>query len=149
MKQIIIRSRLGEHTAITDGAVAVFDNYDSIAERDIRHYLLLDESVKLMHEPWGWQNRWYADLVRIERINDAVITVTDLCLDVIIEGTGPTYRVIDLEDFADALVTGRIQADGLRDPLYKLQRFLDNHLHGGKDFPPSSIRRFVEMKRTR
>ncbi len=143
MKKITIKSRLGEKDALTDGVVAAFDHYDSEAGRDVRHYVLLDESVKLVYEPWGWQKRWYIDLVHITTASDTIVELTDLYVDIIVEGDGPTYRVIDLEEFVDALASGNIRVEELRDPLHRLQAFLDNHIHGGKDFPPACIGPFM------
>jgi predicted RNA-binding protein associated with RNAse of E/G family len=143
MQKITVRSRLGEKEAITDGIVAAFDHYDSEAGRDVRHYILLDESVKLVHEPWGWQNRWYVDLVQITTVDDTTVQLADLYVDIIVEGNGPTYRVIDLEEFIDALASGDIGVEELRDPLHRLQAFLDCHIHAGRDFPPACIRSFM------
>jgi predicted RNA-binding protein associated with RNAse of E/G family len=64
----------------------------------------------------------------------------DLIVDVIVEDDGPTYRIIDLEELADAMVSGAVSVESLHAPLRELQRFLDAHLHGGKDFPPAVIR---------
>ena len=52
--------------------------------------------------------------------------------------------MIDFDDFADALVIGRININELEIPLKNLQIFLDNHLHDGKDFPPSIIKSYIK-----
>jgi len=143
MKPVTIISRLGEHEGQSDGTVAYFDRHGPKDDREVRHFVLLNESIKLMHEPWGWSDAWYADLVSIRACSDSRIELTDLYLDIIIEGNGPTYRMIDFEDFAEALADAKVAPQALRDPLQRLQRFLDNHLHGGKDFPPSCIRPYL------
>lgn len=145
MRSITITSRLGEFAGRANDMVALFDKYDDKAGKDIRHYILLKECIKLMYEPWGWENTWYADLIQINQIDNFKIEIIDLCLDIVIEGHGPTYRMIDFDDLADALTDGRIQPTELKGPLYKLQRFLDDHLHGLKDFPPSCIKPFMKI----
>ena len=102
--------------------------------------VLLDLGVKLMYEPWGWKNEWYADIVRVDEADDGVIGLTDLYVDVVIEGDGPTYRVIDLEDLAEAVVSESINDEDVAAALGPLQRFVDEHLHRKMDFPPESIR---------
>jgi hypothetical protein len=52
MRKILIHSRLGEIEGFTDGVVAAFDFFHEDAGEDVRHYVLLNESVKLMFEPW-------------------------------------------------------------------------------------------------
>ncbi len=143
LRNLRIRSRLGDITGRTDGVVAAFDHAYEPGGPVMRHYLLLDESVKLMHEPWGWRDCWQADLVAIGWADDATIDLDDLYIDVIVEGNGPTYRMIDLDDLADALASGKVCGRTLHEPLRGLQRFLDAHLHGGKDFPPRCLRPFL------
>lgn len=59
-----------------------------------------------MYERWGWKEEWYVDLVKIEKINGTLIKLTYLFIDVIIEGNGPTYRIIDLDEYAEAINKG-------------------------------------------
>jgi predicted RNA-binding protein associated with RNAse of E/G family len=143
LKAVKIISRLGEIDGFANEKVAYFDKFDPKANKVVRHFILLDENIKLMYEPWGWKNEWYADLIDIEYINSSEIRIKDLFIDIIIEGNGPTYRMIDLEDVIKALKNKEIAIEELESPFKKLQRFLDHHLHKGKDFPPSVIRRFM------
>jgi predicted RNA-binding protein associated with RNAse of E/G family len=143
LNPIKIISRLGEIDGFANEEVAYFDRYDSKAGKIIRHFIMLDENIKLMYEPWGWKEEWYADLINIEYVNNLEIKITDLYIDIIIEGNGPTYRMIDFEDVVKALVRNEIQAEQLEKPFKKLQEFLDSHLHKGKDFPPTAIRPFI------
>ena len=55
LRQITLRSRLGDYKAATDGMAAFFDRADGKTGKTVRHFVLLDEGVKLMYEPWGWQ----------------------------------------------------------------------------------------------
>ena len=98
MDRITVLCGQGEHDALSDGQVAAFDLYDDSARRDIRHYVLLNKSIKLMYEPWGWRNEWYADLMEIRWLEPKILELKDLYLDIIIEGEGPTYRMIDFDD---------------------------------------------------
>lgn len=142
MKEIVIHSRLGEVIAVTDGRVAAFDHPDWATGLPVRNYVLLEESVKLMYEPWGWREQWYVDLVSVTWKDENMLELRDLYLDIIVEENGPTYRMIDFNDLADALSSGQIDATTLHEPLHRLQQFLDNHLHGDKDFPPACIAAF-------
>jgi len=143
LKAVTIRSRLGECPGKANGSVAFFDRADGITGKLIRHFVMLDRGVKLMYEPWGWRNEWYADIIRVDQVGDDVIELTDLCVDVVIEGDGPTYRVIDLDDVADAVASGAISREGMATALRHLQRFLDDHVHRRKDFPPTCIRPYL------
>lgn len=143
MNTITITSRLGKIQGFSDGRIAYFDLYDSKSQRDVRHFIFLEESIKLMYEPWGWKDKWYADLIKIEYVSENEISLTDLYLDIIIESNGQTYKMIDFDDFADALVGGKINICDTEIPLKNLQSFLDNHLHDGKDFPPSIIKPYI------
>ena len=148
MRPITIRSRLGEFTGVTDEITAVFDRFDPKAERIVRHYVLLHEGVKLMYEPWGWKDRWYIDLIDVRWMDADRLELDDLWVDVIVEGNGPTYRIIDLEELADALSSGKVSVQTIAEPLRRLQRFLDDHLHGGKDFPPAALQPFYKITPT-
>ena len=140
MRKICIRSRLGDYPGLANEHVAFFDRFDQKAGREVRHFILIAEATKLMFEPWDWKNRWYIDLVAVRWIDEDTLELDDLYIDIIVEGHGPTYRIIDLEEFADALKDQKISPAAVHNPLCRLQEFLDRHLHGGKDFPPAIIR---------
>lgn len=117
------------------------------APRQQRAYLLLDESVQLQQPAWfvdhpGW---WYVDLVDITE-TDRTIQVTDQKIDIIIGPPGYPYRMLDLDEFGQAIMTGRLSpSDGAR-MLAATQAFLDRHLHrrhdlalAWPDFPPAAL----------
>ncbi|MEW6752487.1 MAG: hypothetical protein AB1505_16095 [Candidatus Latescibacterota bacterium] len=144
LRPVTIGSRLGEHAGQTDGQLAFFDDgADSSTGLPIRHFVLLDWGVKLMHEPWDWTDEWYADIVRVERIGDDVIELTDLCVDVAIEGNGPTYRLLDLDDLAQGVSSGAFSREDAALALGSLPRFLDGCLHRGREFPPACLRPYL------
>ena len=93
-----------------------------------------------MYEPWGWKNEWYIDVVRIDWQTPESITLHDLLVDIIVEGDGPTYRMIDLDEVARDIRDGTSDPSTLADALETAQRFLDRHLHKAKDFPPRILR---------
>ena len=144
-RTITVRSRLGAHEGQTDGTVAVFDRLNKDADREVRHYILLDESVKLVYEPWSvGTDKWYVDLVDVSWEDDSTLVLEDLYIDVWVIGNGPAYEVIDLDDLANALATGELDPDRLREPLIRFQAFLDLHLNRGTDdFPPSYMKPFI------
>lgn len=109
-----------------------------------RYFWLLDEGAQLIYEPFGWRREWYVDLVSIAR-DEAdgvpVFTVVDQYVDVVVEGPhGPAYRLIDLDEVAEALAAGAIDAPTMAGILHRTQAFLDRHLHRGNTFPPRDIR---------
>lgn len=145
LRPVAVQSRLGDIPGHTDGEVAFFDDAaDSTTTSLIRHFVLLKQGVKLMYEPWGWRKEWYADIVQVEHIGDDTIKLVDLYVDVIVEGDGPTYRVIDLDDLASAVATGAIEPDHLATALRQLHGFVDGYLHRGRDFPPRCIRPYMQ-----
>jgi hypothetical protein len=73
----------------------------------------------------------------------ATYTVRDLYVDVVVPVDGRHYRMLDLDEFADALASGVLGVEEAADALRRWQRFLDRHLHAPRepigawtDFPP-------------
>ncbi len=145
MRRIMIRSRLGEFTGLTHETVAIFDRFDPKGDRVVRHFILLEEAAKLMYQPWGWKNQWYIDMVDLRWVDENTLELEDLFLDVIVENNGPTYRAIDLDELADALANHQVSIAMISGALHRFQTFLDNHLHGGKDFPPAVFQPLWEI----
>lgn len=89
-----------------------------------RYFWLLEEDVQLVYEPFGWQGEWYVDLVsfeRTERDGLPLFTVRDQYLDVVVEGMGPTYRLLDLDEAATALLSGELEPSVLARAMVKAQ----------------------------
>lgn len=108
-----------------------------------RYFWLLSEGVQLIYEPFGWEHEWYIDLVSIRRFDSPrgpLFRVHDRLIDIVVEGDGPTYRIIDLEEAAEALTSGIITAQALAEVLTATQNFLDRYLHRRATFPPAAIR---------
>ncbi len=113
-----------------------------------RAFLLLDVGAQLANPLW-WQGAeetsWYVDLVRLT-ITDDTIVVDDLYIDVIVPTDGRPYRLLDLEEFAEAVRAGLLPQSEALDALTRWQRFLDRHLHAERwpsatwtDFPPAAL----------
>ncbi|MFD1134449.1 DUF402 domain-containing protein [Paenibacillus urinalis] len=145
MKTFTVISRLGEFQGYGTSEVVFFDRYDELSQKVIRHYILMHEGVKIMHEPFGWTNEWYVDLVDIKMNNDGEIKLTDLYIDIVVEGKGPTYRLIDLEEYADAVSQGLIDIKDTNKHLTQVQMFLEKYLHRGKVFPPKQIEELCKV----
>ena len=95
-------------------------------------------------EPQG-PDSWYVDLVAVHREGD-VYTCLDLYIDVMITGDGRGYRILDLDEYADAMAAGHLSLQEGIDGLRRWQAFLDRHLHDPpwnpgqwRDFPPRCI----------
>jgi len=115
-----------------------------------RSYLLLDVGVQLKL-PHFWLDEhpgvWYVDLVKIEDEGN-LIRVRDLYLDAIVPTDGRPYRMIDAEEYADAMEAGELSVPDAIDGLRRWQRFLETYLHirgqaspdpMWRDFPPACI----------
>lgn len=89
---------------------------------------------------------WYVDLVRVTPGQNSII-IRDLYLDVMVPTDGRHHRLLDLDEFADAIEGRQLDIDTAVDGLRRWQRFLDNHLHAARDpqdqwtdFPPRRLR---------
>jgi hypothetical protein len=131
-----------------------------------RTFVLLDVGVSFANPCWVRETRpdgrvvdidprgrdsWYVDLVTVEVQGNRYI-FRDLYIDVIIPTDGRHYRMLDLDEYADAMRDGTVSLDAAIDGLQRWQRFLDRHLHAARwppgawsDFPPQSIRPLAEL----
>jgi hypothetical protein len=89
---------------------------------------------------------WYVDLSRVTA-GPGSVTVRDLYIDVLVPTDGRHQRLLDLDEFADAMQAGHLGPEVAADGLRRWQRFLDRHLHAGRDprrgwtdFPPRKLR---------
>ena len=131
-----------------------------------RTFVLLDVGVSFANpywvratEPTGsvvemdprGSGSWYVDLITVEKTSTGY-TFRDFYVDVIVPTDGRHYRMLDLDEFADAMAEGTISIEDAVDGLRRWQRFLDRYLHSDRwppadwsDFPPSSIRGLLEL----
>lgn len=97
----------------------------------------------------GW---WYCDLVRVVDDGDTV-HVDDHWIDVIVGSPDHPCRVLDLDEYAEAIAAGDIDVGTGVDGLRRTQAFLDRHLNrrhdirrdSWPDFPPRAIARLAEL----
>ena len=82
-------------------------------------------------------------------------TFRDLYIDLMVPTDGRHYRMLDLDEYADAMADGRLSLSVGIDGLRRWQRFLDQHLRTDRstptpwsDFPPVSIHHLYEMNET-
>ena len=129
-----------------------------------RVFVLLDLGVSMSVPCWQWMraddatlvagvdadratpSTWYVDLVTVS-VTDEAIVVRDLYADVMVPEDGRHQRVLDLDEFADAMEDGRLDLATAIDGLRRWQRFFDLHLHSDRDprerwtdFPPDRLR---------
>jgi hypothetical protein len=131
-----------------------------------RTFVLLDVGVSFANPCWVRETRpdgtvfevdprgrdsWYVDLVTVEAQGDRYI-FRDLYIDVIVPTDGRHYRLLDLDEYAEAMRDGTVPLDAAIDGLRRWQRFLDRHLHAERwppaawpDFPPRSIRTLAAL----
>jgi hypothetical protein len=148
--------------ALQDGSVVAWDYHDELVPGAVgRSYLLLEHGVKFSIPPI-WTKRkdpiWYVDLAIVTREDD-LYRVLDLDIDVFVPTDGRPYRMLDLDELADAIESGEFTLEEAMDGLRRWQRFLDTYLHcfdridpatgprpdhrdvrpGWRDFPPAAI----------
>ncbi|MEV3950603.1 DUF402 domain-containing protein [Streptomyces halstedii] len=112
-----------------------------------RYFWLLTYGVQLVYEPFGWTGDWYVDIVsfargRIDGVEST--TVYDRELDIVVEGHGPGYRLIDMDELADALEHGKLSPADTARALRDAQTFLEAFLHRGAPFPPPPMERWFD-----
>lgn len=121
-----------------------------------RVFVLLDLGVSMSLPAWrsthgvdrgrSGPDTWYVDLVHVTTEPDSII-VRDLYIDVLVPTDGRHQRLLDLDEFADAIQAGQLDVGTAVDGLRRWQRFLDRHLHTARDpqeqwtdFPPQRLR---------
>ena len=131
-----------------------------------RTFVLLDLGVSFANPCWvrdakpdgavvdrraEGNDTWYVDLVTVEH-HEARYIFRDLFIDLMVPMDGRHYRMLDLDEFADAIDNGSLNVERATDALRRWQRFLDRHLHSERapvekwtDFPPRIILPLLEL----
>jgi len=129
--------------------------------RLMRVFVLLDLGVALSIPAWRSRHgpdqdksepdTWYVDLVHVTTGPGSAV-VRDLYIDVLVPVDGRHQRLLDLDEFADAIEAGQLDAITAVDGLRRWQRFLDLHLHAARDpsgqwtyFPPRQLRELAAL----
>jgi hypothetical protein len=94
---------------------------------------------------------WYVDLVHVTTERNSIV-VRDLYIDVMVPVDGRHQRLLDLDEFADAIENGQLDVPTAIDGLRRWQHFLDRHLHADRDpgdrwtdFPPERLRELAAL----
>ena len=157
--------RLGEVIAYEFELPARFEPWPGRTRLE-RTFVLLDVGVSFANPCWvrtrnpdgsilqmdpKGRDSWYVDLLTVDVQGDRY-TFRDLYIDVIIPTDGRHHRMLDLDEYADALADGTLSLEEGLDGLRRWQRFLDRYIHndrwpqaGWSDFPPASVRRLFEL----
>jgi len=131
-----------------------------------RTFVLLDLGVSFANPCWvryakpdgavvdrraEGNDTWYVDLVTVEH-HEARYIFRDLFIDLVVPMDGRHYRMLDLDEFADAIDNGSLSVEQATDALRRWQHFLDRHLHAERapvenwtDFPPAAILSLLEL----
>ncbi len=158
--------RLGDVLAYEMAAPERFEPWPS-RTRLQRTFVLLKLGVSLNIPCWGQatlrngnhvevpaadEDTWYVDLITVEQPEPAVFVLRDLFIDVMIPSDARHHRMLDLDEFGDAIEAGKITIQQAVDALRRWQHFLDRHLHADRfpqaawtDFPPAAIRPMIDL----
>ncbi|MFJ5231456.1 DUF402 domain-containing protein [Kitasatospora sp. NPDC088391] len=109
----------------------------------LAEHLQINQPVAFPPQQRGW---WYCDLVSLEWDGRDLLRTRDLWIDVVVGPPDHPYRLLDLDDYADALADGRLAPEQAADGLRRVQRFLDRRLNrrheavrSWPDFPPAEV----------
>jgi len=111
-----------------------------------RCFVWLSWSVMLRHhygfgEPWYEPDLpWRIDVVSAEHVGDTLV-IRDMFVDVSASEDGTRYKMMDLDELAEAVARGKISQEDSLTAVRVLQDWLDM-LHGfrvARDFPPRSL----------
>ncbi|WP_133977311.1 DUF402 domain-containing protein [Kribbella voronezhensis] len=121
-----------------------------------RCFVLVDEGVQVMRPntfTGALEGGWYVDLVEVEETEPNQLVVHDLKVDILVPPGSFRYEMLDLDEFADAIEDGSIDAATALRVLRSTQRFVDTHLRNldqavlgsWPDFPPASVLKLAEL----
>lgn len=146
----VVRDGLLQAVGLRRGQVVAYDWGFEQAGREWvqRSFVLLDEGVQInqpVNFPEQQRGWWYCDLVTIVDDGDTV-AVNDMWIDFIVGPASHPYRVLDLDEYADAMSDGRLSPADAVAGLRRAQSFLDRRLNrrhdvtrSWPDFPPATV----------
>jgi hypothetical protein len=98
---------------------------------------------------------WYVDLVQVD-ITGHRVELLDEYIDIMVPIDGRQARMLDLDEFGDALEGGSLTVSQAADGLRRWQTFLDRHLYVGShpgydfaDFPPRQLLALARLHEAR
>ncbi len=121
-----------------------------------RCFVLADEGAQITRPVTfvdALEGGWYVDLVELEEVGPKRLVVHDLYVDIVVPPVSRRYEMLDLDELADALQDGAIDAATTVRVLRNAQRFIDKHLrdldqeapNAWPDFPPAAIRHLAGL----
>ncbi len=132
-----------------DGEVLYFD-FATTSGRPVRFIALRDKCIMFAHRFWPGDSplhvEWLVHIVDIVERDPGrgIWQIIDREIDITIEKDLQTYKILDLEDFGEAISERRILPRDAYRLLRDTQGFLDTHLHGGPKFPPQETLPLLE-----
>jgi Protein of unknown function (DUF402) len=129
-------ARIGEVVAYEFELPASFEPWPGRTRRE-RTFVLLDLGVSFANPCWArpvrpdgtvvdraleGRDTWYVDLVSVER-NGTTYVLRDLYIDVMVPLDGRHYRMLDLDEFANAIDSGVLSTSQATNALRRWQRF--------------------------
>ncbi|MDX6261073.1 MAG: uncharacterized protein QOH84_2761 [Kribbellaceae bacterium] len=121
-----------------------------------RCFVIPDEGVQVM-KPNTFtgvlEGGWYIDLIDVTEAEPGRLTIRDLQVDLLLPPISLRYEMLDLDEFADAIENGSVDAVTAIRVLRNTQRFIDKHLRNldrdvlesWPDFPPATVRELAEL----
>lgn len=120
-----------------------------------RVYVLPAQQVQLQ-QPVAWtldrEDWWYVDLIEVDDQGDC-LALRDDYLDFIVGPPDRPYRIVDMDEYAEALSEGKVTAARVAEGLRAAQTFAERHLHRQPfseppwpDFPPADIQPLFGMR---
>ena len=161
VQPVRVVTRVGVFDGHSDGEVVHFDGLVFLSDQVValqRNYLIVSEGVKLTR-PARWDDdwrsgAWYVDVVECI-VQGSQVVVFDRYIDFIVPASASPYRVLDLDEFGEALSQGAVSLEAAARALRSAQSFVDTYLHrrgqaqGGswRDFPPASVVPYLQDNR--
>ena len=134
--------RVGDVVAFRWGVENAGETVEQLSFLLVQEGFLLAQPVLFDGGQKGW---WYVDLVTVADRGGSV-DIEDLYVDVLVGPATSAYRLLDLDELADAVTAGAVGSTVALDGLVRCQRFLDRRLNRRDgtdntwpDFPPSGL----------
>ncbi|AUG76590.1 hypothetical protein CFP65_1710 [Kitasatospora sp. MMS16-BH015] len=123
-----------------------------------RTFVLLAEGMQIDQPvafPAAQQGWWYCDLIGLEWAGpgSGEVRTSDRWIDVIVGPPDQPYRLLDLDEYGEALADGRLGPAEAAEGLRRVQRFLDRRLNrrhevapGWPEFPPPEVEELLGVE---
>jgi hypothetical protein len=144
---VVLRDKRGESVwagCLEDGVI----RFDFENHRGKRTFFVIPHLSVMMCDELGLvpqfpDRRWYVHIVDAAETETGVWQVHDREIDIYVQDDLRTYRVVDMDEFAEAVAAGKISPSDACRLLVDTQRFLDHYLHRENEFPPKEITKWL------